>query len=74
MLYEEKNAKEQKCLSSILFSTKKGNCKASHIQPPAKWVKKLKSPVLIGSCTEHKRRQHNITKIKKKQTNTQQNA
>lgn len=76
MLYEEKNAKEQKCLSSILFSTKKGNCKASHIQPPAKWVKKLKSPVFIGSCTEHKRRQH-ITKIKKnKQTNKQkqQNA
>jgi len=42
MLYEEKNAKEQKCLSSFLFSTKKENCKASHFQPPAKWVKKLK--------------------------------
>jgi hypothetical protein len=36
MSYEEKNAKEQKCLSSILFSMKKGNCNASHIQPPAK--------------------------------------
>jgi hypothetical protein len=36
MLYEEKNAKEQKYLSSILFSMKKENCKASHIQPRAK--------------------------------------
>jgi len=36
MLYEEKNAKEQKYLSSFLFTMKKGNCKASHIQPPAK--------------------------------------
>jgi len=53
----------------IPFLREKENCKASHIQPPAKWVKKLNSQCSLVVAQSTKEDSRTLQKLKKERNN-----